>query len=157
MIIEQPNIINQCNMSIGGVMPVDQNILPNIINLRKRKWWWPLFRFVIDVAVDNSYQMYLQIHLNPGKYRLDALGFRRAIVDAYYRMYKKSLPSATLQTICCFTVSITGLSRAHSDGVAYQDVKEPRYVIAKNAMLVFMLNVLNYITVRRAVYKVLLR
>ena len=63
----------------------------------------------------------------------------------------------TLKTICSLTVSITGLPRAHSDGVASQDVKEPRYIIAKNAMSAFMLNVLNYITVSRAVCKVYLR
>ena len=54
-------------------------------------------------------------------------------------------------------VSITGLSRAHSDDVAYQDVKEPWYIIARSVMLVFMLNVLNYITLSRAVSKVCLR
>ena len=36
---------------------------------------------------------------------------------------------------------------------SYQDVKEPWYIIAKNAMLVFMLNVLNYTTQLRAVCK----
>ena len=46
---------------------------------------------------------------------------------------------------------------AHSDGVAYQDVKEPWHIIAKNATSVFMLNVWNYITVTRAVCKVQLR
>ena len=51
----------------------------------------------------------------------------------------------TQQTICSLTVSITGFPRAHSDGVAYQDVKELRYIIAK------------YITVSRAVCKVYLR
>ena len=30
----------------------------------------------------------------------------------------------TRQTICSSTLLITGLSRAHSDGVAYYDVKE---------------------------------
>ena len=54
----------------------------------------------------------------------------------------------TLQTICSLTVSTTGLPRAHSVGVAYQDVKEPWYIIAKNAILV---------TVSRAVCKVYLR
>ena len=63
----------------------------------------------------------------------------------------------TLQKICNLTVSITGLPRAYSDGVAYQDVKKSRYIIAKNAMSVFMLNVLNYISVSRAVCKVLSR
>ena len=63
----------------------------------------------------------------------------------------------TLQTICSLTVSNTGLLRAQSDGVAYQNVKEPRYIIAKNAMSVFILNVLNNITVSIAVCKVYLR
>ena len=96
--IEQPNIINQYNMSMGGVDRMDQNILAYMINLRARKWWWPFSRFVVDVAVNNAYQIYRQSHLNPGEYRLDALGFRRAIVDAYYRLYRKSLLSTTLFT-----------------------------------------------------------
>ena len=37
----------------------------------------------------------------------------------------------TLKTVCSLMVSITGLPRAHSNGVAYQDVKEPRYIIPK--------------------------
>ena len=60
----------------------------------------------------------------------------------------------TQQTICTLTVSITGLPRAHSDRLVYL---EPRYIIAKDAMSVFMLNVLNYITASRAVCKVYLR
>ena len=60
-----------------------------------------------------------------------------------------------LQTIYSLTAYITGLPRTHN--LAYQDVKEPRYIIAKNLMSVFMLNVLNYITVRRAVFMVHLR
>ena len=77
------------------------------------------------------------------------------------------LPSATLFTGNCslhhlannlqFDGIIAGLARAHSDGVVYQDVKEPQYIIAKNAMSVFMLNVLNYMTVSSAVSKVPLR
>ena len=63
----------------------------------------------------------------------------------------------TLQTICSLMVSITGFPRVQSDGVACQDVEELQYVIAKNAMLVFMLNVSNYITVNRGACKVYLR
>ena len=63
----------------------------------------------------------------------------------------------TLETIDSLTISITGLPRGHNDGVANQDVKEPRYIIAKNAMSVFMMSVLNYITVSRTVCKVYLR
>ena len=63
----------------------------------------------------------------------------------------------TLQTICSLMVSITGFPRVESDGIACQDVEELLYVISKNAMLVFMLNVSNYITVNRGACKVYLR
>ena len=72
--------------------------------------------------------------------------------------YSQVVPAhTTLQTIYRLTVSITGLQRPHSDGEAYEDVKKPRYIIVKNPMLVFMLNVRNYITVSRAVCKLYLR
>ena len=128
-------------MSMGGVDHMDQNILPYVINLHTKEWWWLLFWFVVDVAVKNTYQIYRQSYLIPEEYRLDALGSRQAIVDAYYRIYRKSLRSTTLftsshsfitlQTICILTVSITRLPRAHSNGTAFQDVKECRYIIAK--------------------------
>ena len=85
-------------MFMGGVDHMDQNISVYMINLRPKQWRWPLFRFVIDVAVSNAYQIYRPPHLNPGKYRLDVLGFRRAIVDAHYHLYRKGLPSTTLFT-----------------------------------------------------------
>ena len=56
--IEQPNIIHEYNKSVGGVDRMDQNIAVYMVNLRSRKWWWPLFRFVIDVSVNNAFQLY---------------------------------------------------------------------------------------------------
>ena len=73
--IEQRNIINQYNMSMGGVDCRDQNILAYMIDLHTKKWWWPLFRFVVGVAVDNAYQLYRQSHLNLG----DALAFAKPL------------------------------------------------------------------------------
>ena len=96
--IGQPNIISQYNMPMVGVDCMDQNILVCMINLHTKKWWWPLFLFVVDVAVNNAYQIYRQSHLNSGEYRLDALGFCWAIVDPYYTLYRKSLPSTALFT-----------------------------------------------------------
>ena len=74
---KQPTIINQYNpcMYIGGADHMDQNIQAFMINLRTKKWWWPLFRFAVDVAVNNAYQIYRQSHVNLGEYRLDALSF----------------------------------------------------------------------------------
>ena len=83
--IEQPNIINVCNKSMGGVDRMDQNVAAYMLNLRSKKWWWPLFRFVIDVSVNNAFQLYRLRNIDLGESKLDALGFRRAIVDAYFR------------------------------------------------------------------------
>ena len=96
--MEQPSIINQHNMSMGGFERMDQNISAYTINLRTKRWWWPLFRFVVDAAVNNAYQIYRQSHLNPGEYRLGALGFHRAIVDACYRQCRKSAVTCFLKT-----------------------------------------------------------
>ena len=56
--IEQPNIIREYNKSMGGVDRIDRNIAAYIINLRSKKWWRPLFRFVIDVSVNDAFQLY---------------------------------------------------------------------------------------------------
>ena len=96
--IEQPNIINQYNMSTEGDYCMDQNISAYMINLQTKKWCWPVFWFVVDVAVSNAYQIHCQSHLYTGEYRLDALGFHQAIADAYYHLYRKSLLSTTLST-----------------------------------------------------------
>ena len=42
---------------MGGIDRMDQNISAYMINLRREKLWWPLFRFVVDVAVNNGYQI----------------------------------------------------------------------------------------------------
>ena len=62
----------------------------------------------------------------------------------------------TMKTTFNLTILITVLRRAHRIGVAYEDVKKPRYIIAKNRISVFMLNALHYITVSRAVCEVYL-
>ena len=81
-----------------GIDRMDQTISTYIINLHTKKWWWPLFQFVIDVAINNAYQIYRQSHLNRGEYTLNSLGFHRTVVDAFYRLHRKSLSSTTLFT-----------------------------------------------------------
>ena len=41
--IDQPNSISVYNKTMGGVDRMDQNIGAYMINIRSKKWWWPLF------------------------------------------------------------------------------------------------------------------
>ena len=51
----QPNVVNIYNRFMGRVDRMDQNISTYMINLRSKKWWWPLFCFCVDVAVNNAF------------------------------------------------------------------------------------------------------
>ena len=77
--IDQNVILNCCDIHFTYILLHMANLLnvwAYMINSRTKKWWWPLFRFIVDVAVNNANQIYHQSHLYPGEYRLDALGFR---------------------------------------------------------------------------------
>ena len=75
---------------------MDQNLAADMINLRSKKCWWPLFRFCIDVAVNNAYQLYKIRTLNEGEARINYLEFRRVIIKKYYKDCAKKLSSKGL-------------------------------------------------------------
>ena len=56
--IDQPDFISVYNKTMGGVDRMDQNIGAYMINIRSKKWWWPLFRFCVDLAVNSAFQLY---------------------------------------------------------------------------------------------------
>ena len=60
--IDQPNSISVYNKTMGGIDRMDQNIGAYMIKIRSKKWRWPLFRFCVDLAVNNAFQLY---HLQP--------------------------------------------------------------------------------------------
>ena len=88
--IDQPQSIFLYNKGMGGVDRLDQNISSYMIGHRSKKWWWPVFRFCLDLSVNNAYQLYRQQKRSEGERKLDLLGFRRSIVDTYYRCLRKS-------------------------------------------------------------------
>ena len=61
-----------------------------MIGHHSKKRWWPVFRFCLDLSVNNAYQLYRQQKRSEGERKLDLLGFRRSIVDTYYRCLRKS-------------------------------------------------------------------
>ena len=85
--IDQPNAISFYNKTMDGVGKMDQNIGVYMINIRSKKWWCLLFRFCVDLAVNNAFQLYRLQPLNQGQKRLDLLGFRREIVQVYHARF----------------------------------------------------------------------
>lgn len=55
--IPTPNAIKMYNKNMGGVDRMDQNINAYRISVRGKKWWWPLFTWLVDVSVQNSWQL----------------------------------------------------------------------------------------------------
>ena len=92
--IDQPNSISVYNKTMGGVDRMDQIIGAYMINIRCKKWWWPLFRFCVDLAVNNAFQLYRLQPLQQGEKNLDLLGFRREFVKIYHARFRsdKTLP-----------------------------------------------------------------
>ena len=77
---------------MGGVDGIDQNLAVYTVNLRSKKWWWPHFRLVLDVSVYIAFQLYRMRETQAREKKLDPLGFRRSIVNGYYRLYRKDKP-----------------------------------------------------------------
>ena len=83
----QPNLISKYNYGMGGTDRMDQNVNQYRIWIRSKKWWWPLFSFLPDVAIQNAWQIYRK---SPAAEQqpLNLLQFRRAVVQSYVMQYR---------------------------------------------------------------------
>ena len=88
--IEQPQCFKKYNEQMGRVDRLDQNIATYVIVHRSKKWWWPIFRFYVDLCANNAFQIYQHQKENPGQKLLDLLGFQRSIVATYCQSYRKT-------------------------------------------------------------------
>ena len=116
--IDQPQSIFLCNKGMGG-------------GHSSKKWWWPVFRFCLDLSVNKAYQLYCQPKHSEGEGKLDLLGFRQSIFDTYYVCLRKST------TTNIFSPA-RKLSKV-SDEVRYHAINhwigKPLWTFVKNAML----------------------
>lgn len=83
-----PNAIKQYNQYMGGTDRMDQNVNTYIISIRGKKWWWSLFTWLLDVTIQNAWQ--LGRIKNP---KLTQIDFRRNLAMAYVKRY--STPAIT--------------------------------------------------------------
>ena len=65
--IDQPQSIFLYNKGIGGADRLDKNISSYMMGQRSKKWWWPVFRFCLDLSVNSAYQLYRQQKRSEGE------------------------------------------------------------------------------------------
>ena len=84
---------------MGGVDRLDQNVAQYRISIRKKKWWWSIFSFLVSASVNNAWLLYresLQSIMQP----LDLLQFTRRIVNTYVqRNVPKDTPSSNVRDL----------------------------------------------------------
>ena len=85
--IPMPYLVSQYNRFMGGTDRMDQNIEKLRINIRIKKWWWALFCFLIDVSVQNAWQLY-RLSEAAQHQKMTLLDFRRGIALAYIMKYR---------------------------------------------------------------------
>ena len=88
--VTQPAAIKYHNANMGGTDRMDQNVGCYRIIIRSKKWWWPLFMYMVDVSIQNAFYLYKR---SPAynQCRLDLLGFKREIVEVYSQRYAHRL------------------------------------------------------------------
>ena len=80
--IKQPFSIGHYNKTMGDVDRMDQNVELYRTGICSKKWWWPVFVYCLDLAVQQSWYLYRATE--SGKTEpLDLLGIRRAIANVY--------------------------------------------------------------------------
>src|SRR6476469_9304650 len=77
---------------MGGVDRMDQNIGAYRISVLTKKWWWPLFAYLLDVAMQNAWLLY-RLTASYDEQPMDQLEFRRNICNVYYKRCASSRPS----------------------------------------------------------------
>lgn len=53
--VPRPAIIANYNKHMGGVDRMDEDIARYRVGIRGKKWWWPIFTWLLDVAINNAW------------------------------------------------------------------------------------------------------
>ncbi|GFS19486.1 PiggyBac transposable element-derived protein 3 [Elysia marginata] len=73
---------------MGGTDKMDQNIANCRVNIRTKKWWWPLFVFCLNTSTHNAWCLYRKSAAAKQR-SFDFLGFLRHIALSYVYKYRR--------------------------------------------------------------------
>jgi len=88
VLVPRPNCVAAYNQNMGGTDLMDQAVAAYRIGIRGKKWYWPIFTWLIDAALHNAW--YICRKNKP----ISALNFRREIVQIYLTKYKTPAKAA---------------------------------------------------------------
>lgn len=77
--VERPSVVENYNKFMGGTDRMNQNIGYYRIGMRKRKWWWSIFTWLIDVSIQNAWLL----QRKAGMKSMTQFQFRRNIAQHY--------------------------------------------------------------------------
>ena len=72
--VEIPEIMKLYNFNMGGVDIIDQSVSTYRSNIKVKKWYWPIFLYLLDASISNAWQIYRY-----SKNDISLLEFRRNI------------------------------------------------------------------------------
>ncbi|KAG5869301.1 hypothetical protein JTB14_000925 [Gonioctena quinquepunctata] len=79
--VSRPSLITEYDRFMGGIDLLNENTARYRMSIRRKKWWWAIFTWLLDVSVVNAWNIYRQ-HEN-----IKQLVFRRQIVQTYLTKY----------------------------------------------------------------------
>lgn len=95
--VSQPKVAQHYNKFMGGVDKMDQLVAVYRSRFRQRKWWWPIFLYLVDVSVVNAWLLMKKVLPNDPRSSC-LLNFRRYIASSYLETFgvpslRKSRPN----------------------------------------------------------------
>lgn len=80
------------NRGMGGTDLMDQNISRHRIAVKGKKWWWAIFTWMVDMAMQNAWILQCK---NAGCHATTLLEFRRNVAQHYILYLRMNGAKAT--------------------------------------------------------------
>lgn len=76
--VQRPSVVPLHKNLVSGVQRMDHHITELRIGVRQKKWWWSIFTWGIDVAIQNAWHLYCHTG-----WKMSLFEFRRALAEHY--------------------------------------------------------------------------
>lgn len=103
--VTRPHVVGEYNKNMGGTDLMDQNISAYRIGIRSKKWWWSIFTWLLDAAINNSWIIYKKNNIG-----MSQLDFRRSIAQAYLKIYQNPPKSSGRISVSKSSISLNRIS-----------------------------------------------